>query len=442
MVDIIKKLLEFKLLIGSESEEEGFQLSRQKIFILVCYCLSFLLIFIHFGTLSQSVIADCITAYESGQECELPTSGSLVLAVLIYLYISFMAIITIFRGGNLPSRSSMKFPSLRRRYKILVVVALIFFTSLVFVTIYISLYSTFLLVVFLGPVMFYIWMILEPFFMLNGILVFTDIIDVDYPFQGYTQRNKSSLWFLFIIGYTIPIYFAWFLFNRTTPGDFAEFDIFGIVNFSLYKPGVISFTRTFNSVLTLALLFILLWWFKDRYKGESKLRERKKGLLSWFLAITLIFIIISVVPTMISTRGSLKQIQSIWDILGLFTALLLGLWRVLGLEQREDSLKGWERVNPNQIISRIHPYSKALVLLVMSMFAFFASIQAATISGITGQPDSLQLLKLNLLAEFIGLSFIIVIWRYQGKDRTGEPGLIKSTQDLVKEKVQEFRNSF
>ncbi|MFX1506271.1 MAG: hypothetical protein ACFFDC_09155, partial [Promethearchaeota archaeon] len=441
-VDIMKKLLEFKLLIGSESDDEGFLFSRHKIFILVCYCLSFLLIFIHFTSLPESAIRDCITAYESGQECDLPTSGSLVLAVLIYLYISFIAIVTIFRGGNLPSRSMIKFPTLRRRYKILILVALIFFTSLVFLSIYISLFGTFLLVVYLGPIMFYIWMILEPFFMLSGILVFTDIIDVDYPFQGYTQRNKSSLWFLFIIGYTIPIYFAWFLFNRTASGDFAEFNIFGIVDFSLYKPGVISFTRTFNSVLTLALLFILLWWFKDRYKEESNLRERKKGLLPWFLAFTLIFITISVVPTMISTRGSLKQIQSIWDILGLFTALFLGLWRVLGLKQREDPLKGCERINLNQIIARIHPYSKALVLLVMSMFAFFSSIQAATIAGITGQPDALQLLKLNLLAEFIGLSFIIVIWRYQGKERTGEPGLIKSTQDLVKEKVQEFRDSF
>ena len=442
MVDITKKLLEFKLLVGSESEEEGFLLSSHKIFILVCYCLSFLLIFIHFATLPQSAIADCITAYESGQECTLPTSGSLVLAVLIYLYISSMAITTISRGGNLPSRSTIKFPSLRRRYTILILVLLVFFTGLVIITIYISLFGTFLLVVYLGPVMFYIWMILEPFFLLSGILVFTDIIDVDYPFEGYTQRNRSSLWFLFIVGYTTPIYFTWFLFTRTTPGDFADFDIFGIIDFSLYKPGVISFTRTFNSVLTLALLFILLWWFKDRYMGESELRERKKGLLPWFLAITLIFIIISVVPTMISTRGSLKQIQSIWDILGLFTALILGLWRVLGLEQQRDPLKGWERVNPSQIISRIHPYSKALILLVMSMFAFFASIQAATIAGITGQPDSLQLLKLSLLAEFIGLSFIIVIWRYKGKERTGEPGLIKSTQDLVKEKVQEFRDSF
>ncbi|MFW9903723.1 MAG: hypothetical protein ACFFFH_05280 [Candidatus Thorarchaeota archaeon] len=441
MVDITKKLLEFKLLIGSESNEEGFLSSRHKIFILVCYCLSFLLIFIHFATLPKSAITDCITASDSGQECVLPTSSSLVLVVLIYLYISFMAIWTMFRGGNLPSRSTIKFPSLKRRYKIFILVALIFFTSLVFMTIYISLFGTLLLVVFLGPVMFYIWMILEPFFLLNGILVFTDIIDVDYPFQGYTQRNKSFLWFLFVVGYTIPIYFAWFLFNKTTPGDFTTFDVFGIVSFSLYKPGVISFTQTFNSVLTLALLFILLWWIKDRYKGESKLRERKKGLLPWFLAFTLFFVTISVVPAMISTRGSLKQIQSIWDILGLFMALFLGLWRVLGLKQREDSLKGWERINPNQIIARIHPYSKALVLLVMSMFAFFASIQATTIAGITGQPDSLQLLKLNLLAEFIGLSFIIVIWRYRGMERTGETGLIKSTQDLIKEKVQEFRDS-
>lgn len=441
MVDVIGKLLEFKLLVGSELDDGEFVFSRHKVFIVSCYCLSFILMFLHFATLPESVITDCQTAYEAGQKCNFPTSGSFILAVIIYLYISFMAIITIFQNGNLPSRSLIKFPSLRRRYKILFLFFFFFFTGLVFMTLYISLFGTFLLVVYLGPLMFYAWMIFEPFFLLSGILVFTDIIDVDYPFQGYTQRNKSSLWFIFIIGFTFPIYFSWFLFNRTTPGDFAEFDIFGLINFSLYKPGVISFTRTFSSVLTLALLFILLWWLKDRFKGESELRERKKGLLPWFLAFTLIFITATIVPTMISTRGSLRQIQSIWDILGLFTALVLGLWRVLGLKQREDSLKGWDRINPTQIIARIHPYSKALVLLVMSMFAFFASIQAATIAGITGQPDSLQLLKLTLLAEFIGLSFIIVIWRYQGKERTGQPGLLKTTQDLVKEKVQEFRDS-
>ncbi|MFX0124439.1 MAG: hypothetical protein ACFFAE_12425 [Candidatus Hodarchaeota archaeon] len=441
MVNITEKLLAFKILIGSESEE-GFVFSRHKCFILFCYILSFILIFIHFATLPDSAITDCKNAYELGQECNLPSSRSLILAVLIYLYISFIAIISTFRNGTLPSRSTIRFPSLRRRYKFLTIILFFLFTSLVFAIIYIFLFSTFLVVIYLGPLMFYVWMLFEPFFLLSGILVFTDIIDADYPFQGYTQRNKSFLIFIFIIGFTSPFYFSWFLLNRTTPGNFAEFDIIGIINFSLYKPGVISFTRTFTSVLTLGLLFILIWWLKDRFIGRTDLRESKKGLLPWFLAFTLIFITINVVPTMISTRGSLKQIQSIWDILGLFIALILGLWRVLGLEQREESLKGWERINPGKLIARIHPYSKALILLVMSMFAFFASIQASTIAGITGQPDSLQLLKLTLLAEFIGLSFIIVIWRYQGKERTGQPGLLKSTQDLVKEKVQEFRDSF
>ncbi|UCG01244.1 MAG: hypothetical protein JSW11_16710 [Candidatus Heimdallarchaeota archaeon] len=441
MVGITEKLLEFKLLVGSESEK-GFVFSRHKIFIVFCYCLSFILIFIHFATLPESVITDCKNAYSAGQECNLPSSGSLILAVFIYLYISFMAIVTIFRNGTLPSRSTIRFPSLRRRYKILILFLLFFFTGLVFATLYISIFGTFLLVVYLGPVMFYIWMILEPFFLLSGILVFIDIIDADYPFQGYTSRNKRSLWFIFIIGFNLPLYFTWFLINRTTPGDFAEFDILGLIDFSLYKPGVVSFTRTFTSVLTLALIFITLWWIKDRYKVKSASRERKKGFLPWFLAFTLIFITITVVPLMISTRGSLKQIQSIWDILGLFTALIMGLWRVLGLKHREEPLHGWERINPNRIIARIHPYSKALILFVVSIFAFFASIQAATISGITGQPDSLQLLSLSLLAEFIGLSFIIVIWRYKGKERTSDPGFLKSTQKLVKDKVQKFRDSF
>jgi hypothetical protein len=244
---------------------------------------------------------------------------------------------------------------------------------------------------------------------------------------------------LFILGYLIPIIFTIFLLATSTGTDFSEIAIIG-QTFSFYNPAMDSFSRTFTSVLSITLLFIFIWWVKDKFRGPSPIRERKKGMLPWFLGLTLGLIIFTVVPLIASTRGSLQELTSILDILGLFTAVIMGVWNALGVEKIAEPLRGIKRLNPIEYISRLHPYTKALFLLIISMFAFFSSIESSTIAFYTGAPDELKLQKLNLLAAFIGTAFFIILWRYKGQPRSTTPGLLRSTQKQMEGRFAKIKS--
>jgi len=84
--------------------------------------------------------------------------------------------------------------------------------------------------------------------------------------------------------------------------------------------------------------------------------------------------------------------------------------------------------------------SKALFLLIISMFAFYSSIESSTIAFYTGDPDELKLQKLNLLAAFIGTAFFIILWRYKGQPRSTTPGLLKTTQQQMEGGFAKIRN--
>ena len=174
-------------------------------------------------------------------------------------------------------------------------------------------------------------------------------------------------------------------------------------------------------------------------KRPTPLREKKKGMLTVFLPLTILIIVFTVVPLIASTTGSLQEMTSILDLASLFAAIILGLWNALGIEQNLDPLQGIKRFNPIERISRLHPYTKGLFLLVISMFAFYSSIESSTISAITNTPDVLKLQKLNLLAGYIGLAFLFIIWRYKGEPRSTTPGLLKSTRLQIKDGISKIK---
>jgi hypothetical protein len=274
---------------------------------------------------------------------------------------------------------------------------------------------------------------------LSGILAIIRIIDVDYHLEGFSKRGKRVLAIFFFLGYLIPVIFTIFLVITSTGTDFSEISIFGFT-FSFYQPALESFNRTFSSILSLTLIFLIIWWIKDRYKGKSPIRERKKGMLPLFLGLTLLFIIVTVVPLIASTSGSLQEVTSIIDILGLFAAVGLGLWNTLGVEQITDPIKGIRRLNPLEFIPRLHPYTKALFLLIISMLAFYSSVESSTVAVLTGIPDTLKLQKLRVLAGFIGWAFVVILWRYKGQPRSSTPGLIRSSRQQLEDKLSKIKS--
>ncbi len=425
---LLEKISEFQVLIYVQTEEGKLALSRHKLLILGMYIGAFALTFLHFANIPTYVVQDMQTAATAGDPITIPSSSRLGLTMLFYFYISLVAFITIFRDGSVPNfLTRPHFPAMRRRYKILsVILGFIFINAILFVS-YLILISSSLLIIVAGPVLYVVWTILEPFFLLSGLMAIIRIIEADYPQSGFSSRGKRSLVMLFILGYLIPIIFTFFLMVTSTETDFSEITIAG-QTFSFYNPAVDSFSRTFTSILSITLLIIFVWWIKDKFRDPSPIRERKKGMLPWFLGLTLGLIIITVVPLIASTRGSLQDLTSILDILGLFTAVIMGVWNTLGVERVVEPLRGIKRLNPFGYISRLHPYTKALFLLIISMFAFYSSIESSTIAFYTGAPDELKLQKLELLAAFIGAAYLILLWRYKGQPRSTTPGLLRTTQ--------------
>jgi hypothetical protein len=438
---ILEKISEFKVLIYNQTLDGEIYLSKHKLLILSFYSSAFVLTFLHFANIPPNVIVDCQESAVSGVACSIPASRFSGLAVLLYLYITLVALISVFKGGSLPNfLSRPQFPSLRNRYKIFFVIILFFFGGTIFVLAFISLYLSLLLLVSIGPFLYVIWMIFEPYFLLSGILAIIRIIDSEYHLEGFSTRGKRSLIAIFILGYLTPMIFGIFLFLTSTDIEFSEIAILGF-SFSFYRPALSSFSRTFTSVLSLSLIFLIIWWLKDRNRIEkSPLRERKKGMLPLFLGLTLILIIVNVVPLIASTKGSLQEITSIIDILGLVAAVIMGLWNTLGVEQITEPLQGLSRLNPLERISRLHPYTKALFLLVISMLAFYSSLENSTIAALTELPDTLKLQKLDLLAGFIGWAFIVLLWRYKGQPRSTTPGLLRTTQYQLEERFSKFKS--
>ncbi|MHA2166806.1 MAG: hypothetical protein ACXAAT_13170 [Candidatus Hodarchaeales archaeon] len=436
---IFEKISEFKVLAYSQTPDGEIRLSKHKILILIFYFLSFGLVFLHFASIPPEVIADCENAIALGEPCEIPSSRFLGQAAVLYLYITLIAFVSILKGGNIPNLLSRpRIPSMRNRYKLLLAILVVFFTGLLILLVYLSVFFSSLLILYSGPVLFIIWTFLEPFFLLSGILALIRIIEKDYNFEGYSKLGKRILFVTFIIGYLTPLTFLIFLIRTSIGTGFSEITIL-FFTVSFYQPALTSFSRTITSVLSISIFYLILWKIKDVAKGRTPLREKKKGILTIFLPLTILIVIFTVVPLIATTTGSLQEITSILDLASLFAAIILGLWNALGIEQNLDPLQGIKRFNPIDRISRLHPYTKGLFLLVISMFAFYSSIESSTISALTNTPDVLKLQKLNLLAGYIGIAFFFIIWRYKGEPRSTTPGLLKSTRLQIKDGISKIR---
>lgn len=434
----LEKISEFRGLVYVQTPEGEIQVSRHKVLILVCYVFAFILTFYHFSTIPTYVISDI----QAGIIDSIPSSRSLGISVLIYLYITLVAFISVFKGGNLPNfLSRPRLPDIRRRYQVTLVLFVFLFSSLVIFLFILSLYFSSVILIYTGPVLFIIWTILEPFFLLSGIIAIIRIIDADYSLKGFTSRSKKILLGIFIFGYLAPLFFLIFLLPFYTGDVFSEIIIIGNT-FSFYLPALRSFSESFSSVLSITLLYLVIWWLKDRLRGPSTIREKKKGMLPWYLGLTLIFIIFTVVPLITTTSGSLQELSSILDIFGLILAVFMGLWNALGVEHSTTPLQGLQRINPIKLIDRIHPYSKALFLFVISMFAFFSSLENSTMAFITDQLNPQKLQELELLASFVGLAYFVLLWRYKGQPRSETPGILRSTQKQLESGLRKAKSTF
>jgi MFS family permease len=439
MAWIFEKINEFKVLIYTQTPEGEIQLSKHKLLILGLYLSSFLLVFLHFASIPPEVIAECETAIALGEPCVIPSTRPLGIAALFYLYITMIAFVSIFKGGSIPNFISRPhFPSMRNRYKILLGISVVFFTGLLMFIIFLSVFFSGLLLLYTGPVLFIIWTFLEPFFLLSGILAIIRIIEKDYSLEGFSTHGKRILLPTLVVGYLTPLIFFYFLTLTSTSFEFSELVIFGFT-ISFYQPALASFSRTITSVLSISIFYLILWAIKDKLRGKSTLREKKKGMITLFLPLTILIIIVTVVPLIASTSGSLQEMTSIIDLLSLFAAVLMGLWNTLGVEKETGPVQGINKLNPLEHISHFHPYTKALFLLIISMFAFYSSIESSTVAVLTNTPDILKLQKLNLLAGFIGLAFLFILWRYKGEPRSTTPGLLKTTRKQIEEGILKIR---
>jgi hypothetical protein len=149
MAWVTEKLDEFKVLLYESTEDEGIRFSRHKALILSFYLGTFILIFLHFANIPADIISE-IQGLPIGEKPEIPSSPRLGLAVLFYFYITMIAVITLFTNGSVPNfLKKPTIPSVRNRYKVLIIIGVLFFSSLVIALVFISLFFSGIIVLLL-----------------------------------------------------------------------------------------------------------------------------------------------------------------------------------------------------------------------------------------------------------------------------------------------------
>jgi hypothetical protein len=272
--------------------------------------------------------------------------------------------------------------------------------------------------------MYGVWIFLEPFLLLGGILAILAIYSTDYPLSGFKRKTIIFLiinFFIAIIGSSIIL--------RAERIAMDE-DFYNFLGIKLYAPAFTALSDSFRALVSLTLITILIWFVLDRFRGKTDRREDKKGAIPWLFLLAMIMASSTIIPVMLSTGGDLPRLTSLTDLFSLFLAMILGVWRVLGVDRRETPLTGWERINPADLLGRIHPYTKALFLFSLSMIAFFESMTTGAIAEIAKIPDSTKIIKMEILASLFGLAYITILLRYV-QIRSDEDGVIKRIKSKI-----------
>ena len=320
------------------------------------YIISFILIFYHFSNIPFSQENACRDAKTLGNNCNFSSPlGS--IAIIFYIYITLIALYSLSKKGSIPKYD---IKGISRRKFIISLLLFLFFSSLIIGIMYlISVFMIFGALVF-GYSLYVIWLLLEPFLLLGGILGMMDIITRDYPLKGYGRRTKFFILFniiIALIGSSLILRA-----EQSSIGDFVDF-----LDYQFYRPAFEALSNSFRTLVSITLLTIFIWFILDRFKEKSGRREDKKGVLPWLFLIAMILAAVSIIPIMLSTEGDLVEFTSITDLFTLFLAIILGVWRVLEVSKSEEVLKGWEKLNSSKLLSRIDPYTKALFLFDYSV---------------------------------------------------------------------------
>jgi hypothetical protein len=413
-----EKITGFRLLVGNFTED-GFSYSKHKIFLLAMFVSSFFLLFFHFSLLDSAQVQICAAANGLRSECNFSSRYS-TLAIIFYIYITFIAIFSLIKKGKVPNYK------LRRTTKKRLLLGTFIFIIFWAFIIGLIFYSGIIIIVgtlYLGIIMYGVWIFLEPFLLLGGILAILAIYTTDYPITGFKRKTIIFLifnFFIAIIGSSIILGAV-----RISNDDFYNF-----LGIQLYAPAFTELSDTFRALVSVTFFAIIIWIVLDRFRGKTDRREDKKGILPWLFLLAMIMASSTIIPVMISTGGDLPQLTSLTDLFSLFLAMILGIWRVLGVDRREAPLIGWERINPIDLLERIHPYTKALFLFSLSMIAFFESMTTGAIAEIANIPDSTKITKMEILASLFGLAYIAVLLRYI-QIKSEEDGIIKRIRSKI-----------
>ncbi|MHA1983939.1 MAG: hypothetical protein ACW967_06260 [Candidatus Hodarchaeales archaeon] len=400
-----EKITGFRLLVGYFTQD-GFSYSKHKIVLLVMFVSSFILLFFHFTRLDSAQVDACKLANGLRSECNFSSPYS-TLAIIFYIYITFIAIFSLIRKGKVPNYKLRR--TTKKRFILGTIIFIIFWAFIVGLIFY----SGIIIVIgtlYLGFIMYGVWIFLEPFLLLGGILAILAIYSTDYPLSGFKRKTIIFLiinFFIAIIGSSIIL--------RAERIAMDE-DFYNFLGIKLYAPAFTALSDSFRALV--------------RFRGKTDRREDKKGAIPWLFLLAMIMASSTIIPVMLSTGGDLPRLTSLTDLFSLFLAMILGVWRVLGVDRRETPLTGWERINPADLLGRIHPYTKALFLFSLSMIAFFESMTTGAIAEIAKIPDSTKIIKMEILASLFGLAYITILLRYV-QIRSDEDGVIKRIKSKI-----------
>jgi hypothetical protein len=295
-----------------------------------------------------------------------------------------------------------------------------------------------------GKGLFIAWVVLQPILVFSALLVLLDILAKDYPklLKGYNKKNVS--FFVLCVVVAIVIFgIVSIVFNiniETGENETAPpIKIEGLEEMEFYEVGIWWLINGINIALVAMFVLIVSEIIIGRKRGFNEIQERRKAIFLLLFPFIMIYVFSKALPVAFTfTETQLKSINNIIDLVSLAVVVVLGIFRVLTIQEaKTQSVEKKSWFSLQKWLDLIPSYCKALAIFFLAFGSFYASIESTTIVNLYGVQTWFRLVQLRITLGMIFVAIFIVAWFYKPIIETMSPGSgpIKAFSQQAKEKI-------
>lgn len=277
---------------------------------------------------------------------------------------------------------------------------------------------------------FLIWPVVSPALAFGAFLISLDIFAKDYPklMKGFNFR----LVVLFVVCLLVnlaAIIFIYTIFNvilwTGEPTAYTKpISVEGLEGVYFYEHGLWWTTLGIVVVSSTMLILIAIEIIIGMRRGSNEIREKRKANLLFIYPFIFIYLVSKTIPYIVTFGPRLKTLNNLIDLLSLLLIIVLGIFRVLGIQEapNEQNSKRKDKTSLKERLGMVPPYCKALFIFLLAFASFYISIEANLILALFEVQNISRMVRMlmSVISTFSVISF--VFWRYQPFGGTTSPG--------------------